>query len=81
MAVYAVDKFLQPKELFKVVEAPAPAPEPSSKKKKAGHGEGDDDSSDDSTADAEKGDAAPALLARWVVTAAATAVAAYASMG
>ncbi|XP_066394068.1 fasciclin-like arabinogalactan protein 2 [Miscanthus floridulus] len=81
LAVYAVDKFLQPKELFKVVEAPAPAPEPSSKKKKAGHGEGDDDSSDDSTADAEKGDAAPALLARWVVTAAATAVAAYASMG
>ncbi|CAD6219834.1 unnamed protein product [Miscanthus lutarioriparius] len=81
LAVYAVDKFLQPKELFKVVEAPAPAPEPSSKKKKAGHGGGDDDSSDDSTADAEKGDAAPALLARWVVTAAATAVAAYASMG
>jgi uncharacterized surface protein with fasciclin (FAS1) repeats len=80
LAVYAVDKFLQPKELFKVVEAPAPAPEPS-KKKKAGHGGGDDDSSDDSTADAEKGDAAPALLARWVVTAAATAVAAYALMG
>ena len=80
LAVYAVDKFLQPKELFKVVEAPAPAPEPSSKKKKAGRGGGDDDddSSDDSTADAEKGDAAPALLARWVVTAAAAAVAAYA---
>jgi uncharacterized surface protein with fasciclin (FAS1) repeats len=82
LAVYAVDKFLQPKELFKVVEAPAPAPAPEpSKKKKAGHGGGDDDSSDDSTADAEKGDAAPALLARWVVTAAATAVAAYALMG
>jgi uncharacterized surface protein with fasciclin (FAS1) repeats len=82
LAVYAVDKFLQPKELFKVVEAPAPAPAPEpSKKKKAGHGGGDDDSSDDSTADAEKGDAAPALLARWVITAAATAVAAYALMG
>jgi uncharacterized surface protein with fasciclin (FAS1) repeats len=83
LAVYAVNKFLQPKELFKVVEAPAPAPEPS-KKKKAGRGGSDDDSSDDSgdsTADAEKGDAAPALLVRWLVTAVATAGVAYALMG
>lgn len=83
LAVYAVNKFLQPKELFKVVEAPAPAPEPS-KKKKAGRGGSDDDSSDDSgdsTADAEKGDAAPGLLVRWLVTAVATAGAAYALMG
>ncbi|KAL6600590.1 hypothetical protein ACP70R_045390 [Stipagrostis hirtigluma subsp. patula] len=79
-ACYAVDKFLKPKELFKVVEAPAPAPEPSKKKSKAADG-GDDDSSDDSSDETtDKGDAAPAVLARWF-TAAATAVAALALMG
>lgn len=79
LAVYAVNKFLQPKEMFKVAEAPAPAPGPS-KKKKGGSVDdgGDDSSSDGSTAD--KSDAAPALLARWVTAAAATAVAAYALM-
>ncbi|KAF8731769.1 hypothetical protein HU200_015707 [Digitaria exilis] len=77
LAVYAVSKFLKPKELFKVVEAPAPSPEPSKRKGKAA--DGGDDSSDDSGDDtADKGDAAPAaMLARWV-TAATTAVAALA---
>ena len=81
LAVYAVNKFLKPKELFKVVEAPASAPEPSKKKSKEADG-GDDDSSDDSgDGKADKGDAAPtAMLARWV-TAATTVVAAFALMG
>lgn len=79
LAVYAVDKFLKPNELFKAVEAPAPSPEPSNKKRsKAADGGSDDSSSDDETAD--KGDAAPAMLARWV-TAVTTAVAAFALMG
>ncbi|CAL5090632.1 unnamed protein product [Urochloa decumbens] len=80
LAIYAVSKFLKPKELFKVVEAPAPAPEPS-KKKKGNAADGGDDSSDDSgDQTADKGDAAPAMLARWV-TAATAAVAAVALMG
>ncbi|CAL5065283.1 unnamed protein product [Urochloa decumbens] len=80
LAVYAVSKFLEPKELFKVVEAPAPAPEPS-KKKKGKAADGGDDSSDDSgDLTADKGDAVPAMLARWV-TAATAAVAAVALMG
>ncbi|KAJ1289386.1 hypothetical protein BS78_02G160300 [Paspalum vaginatum] len=81
LAVYAVSKFLRPKEMFKVVEAPAPAPEPSKKKGKVADG-GDDSSWDDSgDATADMGDAAPAaLLARWVTAAAATVVAAYALM-
>jgi hypothetical protein len=41
LAVYAVSKFLQPMELFKVVEAPAPAPEPSKKKANAADDSGD----------------------------------------
>ncbi|CAN6181701.1 unnamed protein product [Urochloa humidicola] len=80
LAVYAVSKFLKPKELFKVVEAPAPAPEPSKKKKGKAADGGDGDSSDDSGDEtADKGDAAPAMLARWV-TAATAAVAAFALM-
>ncbi|KAF8690564.1 hypothetical protein HU200_040928 [Digitaria exilis] len=76
LAVYAVSKFLKPKELFKVVEAPAPSPEPSKRKGRAA--DGGDDSSDGSGDDtADKGDAAPAMVARWV-TAATTAVAALA---
>ncbi|TKW32308.1 hypothetical protein SEVIR_2G159900v4 [Setaria viridis] len=81
LAVYAVNKFLKPKELFKVVEAPAPAPELSKKKRSKAADGGDDDSSDDSGDEtADKGDAAQAMLARWV-TAATTAVAAFALMG
>lgn len=78
LAVYAVSKFLQPKELFKVVEAPAPAPESSKKKAKA---TGEDESSDDSDDDtADMGDAVPAVIARWM-TAAVTVAAAFALMG
>ncbi|KAL5201535.1 hypothetical protein ABZP36_035889 [Zizania latifolia] len=73
LAVYAVSKFLQPKELFKVVEAPAPAPE-LSKKHKKGTDDTADSSDDSGDATAVKADAAPAVLARWVA-AAATAVA------
>jgi hypothetical protein len=74
LAVYAVSKFLQPKELFKVVEPPAP--EPSKKKANAADDSGDytsDDSGDDTA------DAAPSVLARWV-TAAAMVAAAFASL-
>jgi uncharacterized surface protein with fasciclin (FAS1) repeats len=79
LAVYAVSKFLQPKELFKVAEAPALAPEASGKKAKAA--DGDEDSSDDSDDDTtDKGDAAPLVLARWVALA-ATVAAAFALMG
>ncbi|TVU10933.1 hypothetical protein EJB05_44488 [Eragrostis curvula] len=76
LAVYAVSKFLQPKELFKVVEAPAPAPEPASKKKGKAADGGDDGSSDDSGSDtADKGAAAPQVLKRWVAAAATVAAA------
>ncbi|XP_051186444.1 fasciclin-like arabinogalactan protein 2 [Lolium perenne] len=70
LAVYAVSKFLQPKELFKVVQAPTPAPEPSKKKGKTGDAddESSSDDSDDSTAD--KGAAAPAVFGRWATVAA-----------
>uniref|UniRef100_A0A0D9XBJ7 FAS1 domain-containing protein n=1 Tax=Leersia perrieri TaxID=77586 RepID=A0A0D9XBJ7_9ORYZ len=72
LAVYAVNKFLKPKELYKVVEAPAPAPEPS-KKHKAADDSGDDSSDDSGDAKPHKGDAAPAALlaARWVAGVAA----------
>ncbi|GJN25184.1 hypothetical protein PR202_gb12978 [Eleusine coracana subsp. coracana] len=81
LSVYAVSKFLQPKELFKVVEAPAPAPEPSKKKAKAADG-GEDDSSDDSGDEtADKGDAAPAVIAQWLTAAATLLAAAFALMG
>lgn len=79
LAVYAVSKFLQPKELFKVVEAPAPAPEPSKKGKKGGSDDGGDDSSSDDSA-ADKGSAAPAVFGRWAA-AAATVGAALALLG
>uniref|UniRef100_A0A0E0LYS8 FAS1 domain-containing protein n=1 Tax=Oryza punctata TaxID=4537 RepID=A0A0E0LYS8_ORYPU len=75
LAVYAVNKFLKPKELFKVVEAPAPAPEPSKKHKAAADDTSDESSDDSGDAKAHKGSAAPAALARWV-TAAVVAVAA-----
>ncbi|XP_062192205.1 fasciclin-like arabinogalactan protein 2 [Phragmites australis] len=90
LAVYAVSKFLQPKELFKVTKelAPAPAPEGPKKKTKkkptsAAASPSDDDSAADSPDDApaddaaDKNGAAPPLLARWV-TAAATVAAALA---
>jgi uncharacterized surface protein with fasciclin (FAS1) repeats len=70
LAVYAVSKFLQPKELFKVVQAPAPAPEPSKKKGNKGADDDEsssDDDSDDSTAD--KGAAAPAAFHLWATVA------------
>ncbi|TVU06645.1 hypothetical protein EJB05_49869, partial [Eragrostis curvula] len=90
LAVYAVSKFLQPKELFKVEDlAPAPAPEgpkkktkkkPSSTSAASAPSDGDSaDSPDDAPADdaADKAGATPSLLARWV-TAAATVAAALA---
>ncbi|KAL5229654.1 hypothetical protein ABZP36_028430 [Zizania latifolia] len=69
LAVYAITKFLQPKELFKVVEdlAPAPAPEGPKKKTKkktkpattsAAAAPSDDDSAADSPDDASADDAA-----------------------
>uniref|UniRef100_A0A0D9XBK1 FAS1 domain-containing protein n=1 Tax=Leersia perrieri TaxID=77586 RepID=A0A0D9XBK1_9ORYZ len=72
LAVYAVNKFLKPKELYKVVEAPAPAPEPS-KKHKAADDSGDDSADNSGDAKPHKGDAAPAALlaARWVAGVAA----------
>ncbi|KAF7058367.1 hypothetical protein CFC21_065442 [Triticum aestivum] len=71
LAVYAVSKFLKPKELFKVAQAPTPAP---SKKGKKEAGDDDDSSDDEDSDDAttDKGDAAPAVYGRWA-TAAATA--------
>ncbi|KAL6593295.1 hypothetical protein ACP70R_049048 [Stipagrostis hirtigluma subsp. patula] len=91
LAVYAIAKFLQPKELFKVAEdlAPAPAPEGPKKKKtkkkptttSEAAAPSDDESADgpatDSTADdaADKAGAAPSLLARWAATAATVAAA------
>jgi uncharacterized surface protein with fasciclin (FAS1) repeats len=85
LAVYAVSKFLQPKELFKAKTAdlaPAPAPEagPKKKKKKPSSGSAasapsdesaDGPSADDSTDDAaDKAAAAPSsLFARWVTIA------------
>uniref|UniRef100_A0A0A9DHN3 FAS1 domain-containing protein n=1 Tax=Arundo donax TaxID=35708 RepID=A0A0A9DHN3_ARUDO len=79
LAVYAVNKFLQPKELFKVVEPPAEAPEPSKKKTKAAD-EGDDSSDDSEDDTADNSGAARSVFARWV-TAAVTVVAAAALMG
>uniref|UniRef100_A0A0E0IGR1 FAS1 domain-containing protein n=1 Tax=Oryza nivara TaxID=4536 RepID=A0A0E0IGR1_ORYNI len=76
LAVYAVTKFLKPKELYKVVEAPAPAPEPSKKHKSAADDSSDDSSDDSGDVKAHKGAAAPAPLARWATAAAAAAVAA-----
>ncbi|XP_062194161.1 fasciclin-like arabinogalactan protein 2 [Phragmites australis] len=78
LAVYAVSKFLKPKELFRVVEAPAPTPEPSKKKAKATDA-GDNSSGDSGDDTADKGYAAPSVLPRWV-TAVATVVAAFALM-
>uniref|UniRef100_A0ACD5XQH4 Uncharacterized protein n=1 Tax=Avena sativa TaxID=4498 RepID=A0ACD5XQH4_AVESA len=80
LAVYAVSKFLQPKELFKVVEAPAPAPEPSKKKGKKGADDEDSSSDDSDDATADEGAAAPAVFARWA-TAAATVGAALVLLG
>ncbi|KAK3123251.1 hypothetical protein QOZ80_8AG0627250 [Eleusine coracana subsp. coracana] len=93
LAIYAVSKVLQPKELFKVAKdlAPAPAPEgpkkktkkkPSSTSAAASPSDDDDsaDSPDDAPADddaADKDGTAPSVLARWV-TAAATVAAALA---
>ncbi|XP_066363061.1 fasciclin-like arabinogalactan protein 2 [Miscanthus floridulus] len=91
LAVYAVSKFLQPKELFKAKTAdlaPAPAPEagPKKKKKKPSSGSAasapsdesaDGPSADDSSDDAaDKAAAAPSsLFARWVTIAVALALA------
>ncbi|RLM61189.1 fasciclin-like arabinogalactan protein 2 [Panicum miliaceum] len=93
LAIYAVSKFLQPKELFKSKTkdlAPAPAPEGPKKKTKkkpsstsAAAAPADDEPADGPAADdsaddaADKAGAAPSLLARWV-TAAATVAAALA---
>ena len=91
LAIYAISKFLQPKELFKITKdlAPAPAPEAPKKKKtkkkptttSAAAAPSDDDSAadspDSSTADdaADKAAAAPSVLARWVTTSAMVAAA------
>ncbi|KAL5220297.1 hypothetical protein ABZP36_025010 [Zizania latifolia] len=90
LAVYAISKFLQPKELFKVAEDLAPAPAPESPKKKtkkkpattsAAAAPSDDDSAadspDDASADdtADKAGAAPSVLARWMIAAATVAAA------
>lgn len=91
LAVYAVSKFLQPKELFKAKKedlAPAPAPEGPKKKtkKKPGSASAAASPSDDEAADgpgadgssddaADKAGAAPSLLARWVIGAATAAAA------
>ncbi|XP_062196585.1 fasciclin-like arabinogalactan protein 2 [Phragmites australis] len=92
LAVYAISKFLQPKELFKVTEdlASAPAPEEPKKKTKkkptttsAAAAPSNDESADspvaDSSADddADKAGATPSLTAWWM-TAAATVAAALA---
>jgi uncharacterized surface protein with fasciclin (FAS1) repeats len=47
LSIFSIDKFLQPKEMFKAVLAPAPAPAAHKKKKK---GKATDDSSDDAYA-------------------------------
>ncbi|CAD6334531.1 unnamed protein product [Miscanthus lutarioriparius] len=91
LAVYAVSKFLQPKELFKSKTAdlaPAPAPEagPKKKKKKPSSASAasapsdesaDGPSADDSSDDAaDKAAAAPlSLFARWVTMTVALAIA------
>lgn len=90
LAVYAVSKFLQPKELYKAKKedlAPAPAPEGPKKKKKkpssssAASAPSDDDSADGPSADssddaADKAAAAPSsLFGRWVAIAMALALA------
>ncbi|GJN03285.1 hypothetical protein PR202_ga20714 [Eleusine coracana subsp. coracana] len=91
LAIYAVSKVLQPKELFKVAKdlAPAPAPEgpkkktkkkPSSTSAAASPSDDDDsaDSPDDAPADddaADKDGTAPSVLARWVTAAAMVAAA------
>jgi hypothetical protein len=92
LAVYAISKFLQPKELYKVAKDLAPAPAPAGPKKKttkkkpsaAASPSDDDDESADSP-DASNDDAAdkdnavaPSVLAGWVTTAAAATVAALA---
>lgn len=89
LAVYAISKFLQPKELYKVAKDLAPAPAPAGPKKKttkkkpsaASSPSDDDDESADSpdTSDEDAADkdnaAAPSVLAGWVATAAAATVA------
>ncbi|KAG8047056.1 hypothetical protein GUJ93_ZPchr0008g11404 [Zizania palustris] len=90
LAIYAITKFLQPKELFKVTEDLAPAPAPESPKKKtkkkpattsAAAAPSDDDSAadspDDASADdtADKAGAAPSVLATWMIAAASAAAA------
>ncbi|KAM0871745.1 hypothetical protein ACQ4PT_039183 [Festuca glaucescens] len=91
LAVYAISKFLQPKELYKVAKDLAPAPAPAGPKKKttkkkpsAASSPSDDDesadspdASDDDAADKDNA-AAPSVLAGWVTTAAAATVAALA---
>uniref|UniRef100_A0ACD5Y0A1 Uncharacterized protein n=1 Tax=Avena sativa TaxID=4498 RepID=A0ACD5Y0A1_AVESA len=94
LAVYAISKFLQPKELFKVAKDKdlAPAPAPAGPKKKttkkkpsaAASPSDDDDESDDadspatSDEDAADKDGAASVLAGWVTTAAAATIAALA---
>lgn len=92
LAVYAISKFLQPKELFKVAKDLAPAPAPAGPKKKttkkkpsAAASPSDDDESADSPDSSSDDDAAdkanagaPSVLAGWMTTAAAATVAALA---
>jgi uncharacterized surface protein with fasciclin (FAS1) repeats len=81
LSVFSIDKFLQPKEMFKAVLAPAPAPAPHKKKKKGkatGDSSSDDDaSSPDSADDTDAADknAAGRIAENWVSAFAAIVVA------
>lgn len=87
LSIFSIDKFLQPKEMFKAVLAPAPAPAPHKKKKK---GKTTDDSSSDDDAyspdsssddtDAADKNAAGRIAENWVTAFAAIVVAFAASV-
>ncbi|XP_078170908.1 fasciclin-like arabinogalactan protein 2 [Carex rostrata] len=81
LSIFSIDKFLQPKEMFKAVLAPAPAPAPHKKKKK---GKATDDSSSDDAyspdsssddTDAADKSAAGRIAENWVSAFAAIVVA------
>jgi uncharacterized surface protein with fasciclin (FAS1) repeats len=81
LSIFSIDKFLQPKEMFKAVLAPAPAPAPHKKKKKgkatADSSSDDDASSPDSADDTDAADksAAGRIAENWVSAFAAIVVA------
>ncbi|KAF3325983.1 fasciclin-like arabinogalactan protein 2 [Carex littledalei] len=82
LSIFSIDKFLQPKEMFKAVLAPAPAPAPHKKKKKGkatADSSSDDDaySPDSSSSDDDAADknAAGRIAENWVSAFAAIVVA------